>query len=743
MSTTTGEKEAILRKLYEATLGGEQGFSQRLQRLFELGHELLGLRIGILAEISEDNYRIVHASAPAEFDLQPGTEFVLGETYCALVMDAEEPVGFQHAGATAVAEHPAYGKFQLESYFGVPVLVQGRVFGTLNFSDPEPRSEAFTGFHGEVLRLMGRWCGSEIERAEDIKAIEKQAGLLQTLADAHSNFILAEDVRTVFDQLLAKLLNLTDSEYGFIGEVLRDPDGTPYLKTHAITNIAWNEETRRFYEENAPSGLEFRNLDNLFGRVLTTGSTVIANDPDQDPRAGGRPPGHPPLRRFLGLPIHAGDTMVGMIGIANRPEGYDEEICSFLRPFLTTCGTLIRALDAERQRSTAMHALRDSEARSRAVLETAAEGIITIDEHGTVQSYNSSCERIFGYKQDEIVGKNVSMLMGSPHRERHDSYLEKYLRTGERTIIGIGRELTGRRKNGTDVPIYLAVGEVPHHDGRWFTGMIYDISELKQARDALHDRAEQLARSNRELESFAFIASHDLQEPLRKVTAFGDLLASTSGAALDDRGRDYIGRMRDAAVRMRKLINDLLSYSRVTTNARPFAAVELSEVVRGVVSDLEVLIQQTGATLEVGELVSIPADETQMRQLLQNLIGNAMKFRRPDTPPRVRIAMRRLDPKPPTQHEFVELVVEDNGIGFEQEYAERIFGIFERLHGRRDYEGTGIGLALCRKIVERHGGEIAARGRPGEGATFIARLRADLMSGADLGQSANVAGTES
>jgi light-regulated signal transduction histidine kinase (bacteriophytochrome) len=217
------------------------------------------------------------------------------------------------------------------------------------------------------------------------------------------------------------------------------------------------------------------------------------------------------------------------------------------------------------------------------------------------------------------------------------------------------------------------------------------------------------------LQDFAFVASHDLQEPLRKIQAFSDRLKLKCGPAFDDTGRDYLARMVDAAARMRRLIDDLLMFSRVTSKAKPFEPVDLAAIAHTVVSDLEIRIEQTGGKVEVGPLPALDADPTQMRQLLQNLIGNALKFRRPEVPPLVAVWGDQQDG-------HVRLSVADNGIGFDEKYTDRIFQVFQRLHGRAEYEGSGIGLAVCRKIAERHGGGISARSTPGVGSTFTVTL---------------------
>ena len=245
---------------------------------------------------------------------------------------------------------------------------------------------------------------------------------------------------------------------------------------------------------------------------------------------------------------------------------------------------------------------------------------------------------------------------------------------------------------------------------------------VKERTTELADANTELERSNRELQDFAFVASHDLQEPLRKIQAFGDRLETKHGPLLNEEARDYLQRMQSAAGRMHTLINDLLTFSRVTTKAQPFVRTDLNKVAEDVMSDLEVRLQETGGRVDLGQLPTIDADEMQMRQLFQNLIGNALKFHQTGKAPIIKIRAEISGNGNGAEIETARLTVQDNGIGFDEKYLDRIFTPFQRLHGRGEYDGTGIGLAVCRKIAERHGGSLTAESRPGEGSTFIATL---------------------
>jgi PAS domain S-box-containing protein len=363
------------------------------------------------------------------------------------------------------------------------------------------------------------------------------------------------------------------------------------------------------------------------------------------------------------------------------------------------------------ERLRAEEALRESEGRLRAIVETAVDGIVTIDDGGTVTSFNPAASRIFGYAADEVLGRNVSMLMPEPHRGAHDGYMRDYARTRVKKIIGIGREVVGLRKDGTQFPMDLSVSETVLGDRRVFTGIVRDVTERKRAEAALAKQAEDLARSNVELERFAYVASHDLQEPMRTVRSFAQLLQRRCGAQLSGDATEYLQFITDGVSRMQALINDLLAYSRVTSQGGAFAPADCNHIVRMVIDNLHASIQAGGAEVTADPLPTVVGDATQLGQVFQNLVVNAIKFRR-DRPPRVHVSASER----PGEWVFS---VADNGIGIAAEYFDRIFIIFQRLHTIEEYGGTGIGLAVCKKIVERHGGRIWVESKVGEGSTFF------------------------
>ncbi len=362
-------------------------------------------------------------------------------------------------------------------------------------------------------------------------------------------------------------------------------------------------------------------------------------------------------------------------------------------------------------RKRAEQRLGDSEAKFRFVTQSVADAIVSIDRDGQLVSWNASAEQIFGYSEEDALGRNVTFIMPEEYRERHATGLRNLRETGDSGLLGTAHEFEGLRRNGQRFPLELSLSRWTMENHAFFTAILRDITARKTAENVLIAQTEELERSNAELEQFAYVASHDLQEPLRMVTSYMGLLQKRYAGTLDDQADEFIGFAAEGAKRMQHLIKDLLQYSRVSTGGKAFAPTDFEKVFDLAVMNLQSRIEETQAVITHDPLPELDADESQMVRLLQNVIGNALKYGKPDVTPTVHIFAA------PGDGGWTFRVV-DNGIGIAPEYFERIFMVFQRLHGRDEYEGTGIGLAVCRKIVDRHGGRIWVESESGEGATF-------------------------
>jgi len=558
------------------------------------------------------------------------------------------------------------------------------------------------------------------ERKQIQRTLQRDKELTAALSMASQQFLSDCDITGAFSTLLKSLLSLTECGYGFLGEVLRDSDGNPYVKTHALTNISWNEETHALWDQYAPN-LEFKNLETLFGAVLTTGKPVIANDPAHDPRRGGLPSGHPPLNHFLGLPIFRGSELIGIVGMANRPGGFDQALIDYLQPFLAACANIISAYRDAAARTEAVRLLSEANHFISQINDTAPMLIYLYDLKQRRDLYsNRSIAALLGYSAEECAAFNGRELAGVMHPDDRLQLRNRFrLLRGYTTDERLDFECRVLEKSGGWRWFHSSYAIFQRDASGLPTqilGAAVDVTARKQAEESLLDITDELRRSNQALQEFASIASHDLKEPLRKIQAFGGRLKAKEAARLSTDGQDYLTRMVSATERMQALIDDLLAYSRVTSKGQSFVEVNLGTVVYEVLSDLEVRVVSSGAQVTLGALPHIEADAMQMRQLFQNLLCNALKFSRPGSSPEVSVTAKSSRPG------YVSIQIADNGIGFAPEHAERIFEVFERLHGMGTYEGTGIGLAICRRIVERHGGTIEASSSSSAGAVFTVEL---------------------
>lgn len=557
------------------------------------------------------------------------------------------------------------------------------------------------------------------EMAQQLTAeLRSSVKLLNTLSIAQNRYFLDSNPRELFEDLLNALLEITQGEYGFIAEIIRDDDNQPYLRTFAITNIAWNDSTLDFYEKYSSLGLEFRNLETLFGAVITSGKPVISNDPASDPRSGGLPEGHPPLKSFLGLPFYAADTFVGMIGIANRPGGFDQAVVDFLKPLLATSAGIIQAYKNDRLRKTTEEELVRSEQRIRSIVENVIDGIITIDSHGIIQTFNPAAERIFGYTANEIIGKNINYIVPETHKGLHDTYLQRHIESAEHEIIGKTREIIAQRKTGTTFPLELSVSRMRIGNEIGFIGILRDISERKLIESQLVTAREEAERASRAKSDFLAIMSHEIRTPMNGILGMTHLVLDTE---LTQEQRDNLNMVNYSAESLLALINDILDFSRIEAGKLDFDYTDfrirdrLDEIIRS----LTVRTHEKSLDLvhsidpEVPEIVC--GDVGRLRQIIVNLVGNSIKFTEKGE---IRLTVGVLS----KTHDEVELKFEvrDTGIGIPPEKQKIIFKPFTQADSSttRKYGGTGLGLAITNQLIEMMNGKIWVESEPGVGSSF-------------------------
>jgi PAS domain S-box-containing protein len=413
-----------------------------------------------------------------------------------------------------------------------------------------------------------------------------------------------------------------------------------------------------------------------------------------------------PARRGMGT----GRDLSGL-----RKDGSEFPVEVELNPITTRNGLVVLSVIvdiSERKRIGAERGTGDEQFRL--VVEACPSGMIIVDTAGIIKFVNAEIERLFGYPRSELIGQPVEVLMPLRFRHRHPGHRDDFAAHPGTRPQGARRDIYGLRKDGSEFPIDVGLTPVKTHDGMAVLGVVADLSERKRAQEELDRQTRELQRSNAELEQFAYVAAHDLQEPLRMVASYTELLSQRYQGKLDEKADKYIHYAVDGARRMQRLIDDLLAYSRVTSQGKPLLPTQSAAVFAEVVETMHKRIEESGAELVCGALPVVNADQMQLAQLLQNLIGNAIKFRS-ETPPRIHVEAREHG------REWV-FSVADNGIGIDMQNAERVFQMFQRLHERGRYEGNGIGLAIAKRIVERHHGRIWVESQPGKGTTFYFTL---------------------
>jgi PAS domain S-box-containing protein len=715
---------------------------------------------------------------------------------------------------------------------------------------PQAQPDGSVLWHGYVHDVT--------EARQAAQALDRQHRMLDAVRQAQAAYIEADDKRQAFEGLLKAFLSVTNSAYGFVGEVLYDPQGQPYLKSHAITDISWDEASRRVFAEQMGSGMEFRNLKTLFGHALLTGETVLTNHPETDARRGGLPHGHPPMHSFLGIPLEVGGRLIAMVGLANATDGYREDDVEFLQPLLGTVRQLVLARRGhdERQRSrqqlqATSALLADKTSALQVTLDTMSQGLSKMDAQGRVTVYNRRLLEMLDLPdelmsrqptQDEVVAFQtargdfgVDYGLVEPGARRYveadagpvpDRYMRRtsdgraleihnrplpdggmvrtysdvtsYIEAEEALrderqrlewvleatgpgiweldittglthysdrwagLLGyrleelqpptretwqalvhpddLGRALSllqAHLRGGT--PVYDCDLRMRHKRGAWLwfndrgrvhrrdeagrplymSGTLLDIHERVTAQEEVRalnaslerrvaERTAELERSMRDMEVISYSIAHDLRAPLRSVNGFASLVGETDGERLSPEGRLMFERIVSASRNMGQMITDMLELLRVVRVEIEPVSVDMNALARSVAEALAPGVPH--ARVQLHPLPRVMGDAKLLRQLLSNLMDNALKYSRHLESPLIELgfdAARRA------------FYLRDNGMGFDMAHAQKLFGLFQRLHaGANAPGGTGVGLAIVARTLERHGGRIWAEARPGHGATF-------------------------
>jgi PAS domain S-box-containing protein len=565
--------------------------------------------------------------------------------------------------------------------------------------------------------------------------IRRQNELLEAIRRSQTGYIAGSDSRHVFSNLLADLVRLTDSEYGFLDEVLHDPDGTPYKLSLALTDISWSDETRILYRRLVARDLEFRNLANLAGAPAISGNLVIANDPGHDARSGGLPPGHPALRCYMGMPLHFGGELVGVAGVANRPGGYDEALAAWLEPFVTTCASIIVSERANQRQREHVATLQRHGQAVLAILNAVPESLFLMEPDGTVVAGNETLGRRLGRPVADLIGQNVFALLPQDTAAARRQWVEQAVNTRSRVAFEDTR--SDREFEHAIFPIVDENGRVVH-----LAVFGADITQRRQAeRQAAQQRAQAMQADRfHALGEMAANVAHELNQPLNGIRAFaegaaiglrqgwpvhqGELLESLSDiVAQVDRATEIIDHMRGFARDPDALTPTVFTLRQVVDGATKLLGTQLRA--RSIAVDTEVS----------DDLMPCQGRANQLEQVLLNLVANARdaivaraareaaedqrQERQAPTPWRGQIKIKAQNA---TAGPAVQLTVADNGGGLAPAAEGRLFEPF--FTTKPVGQGTGLGLAIAYAIVSEHRGRIDVENRPGDGVTFTVVLPA-------------------
>jgi PAS domain S-box-containing protein len=562
---------------------------------------------------------------------------------------------------------------------------------------------AVDGEHLAIVTVLDITDRKHAEEQAVLQArLQRNNTLLQALNRAQSEHIAELDAGSLFEGLLAQLVLLTESRFGFIGEVLADTGGAPYLKTLALTDTSIDEPSRALMEKHRRAGLEYGDMNTLYGEVLTHRVPVCEND-----AAGGRlgsggiPPGHPPLESFFGVPLFgASRELVGVLALANRPGGYDSPLWTELEPLLPVCGSLIEARRSRHLKSLAESARRESERQFRLLVDSVRDyALVMLDPFGRVASWNAGAERSFGYPADEVLGLHVSELYPREERDSRAPERDLQIAAGEGRLESEGWRL--RRDNSR---FWANTVLTPVHEEQHLCGFALVTRDITERRD--------LARMKDE---FVSMVSHELRTPLTAIRGALGLIEGGAFGALPKVVIELVSIARSNSERLVRLVNDILDMEKLEAGmlALGRGEIDANRLVATALDGLRGMAGPAGVALrgEVPASCILAGDEDRLVQVLTNLVSNAIKFSPPGSSVEVRVE------EGPGRIRFS---VVDQGPGIEPEDLSRLFGKFQQLDSTdaRRRGGSGLGLAICKAIVEQHGGRVGVDSEPGHGSVF-------------------------
>ncbi len=580
-------------------------------------------------------------------------------------------------------------------------------------------------FFPAELNLKYQCCGNnnlvlaiaKENRQESALAAESVTGLLDAIIQAQSTYISGKESYKVFNDLLNVILSFTKSQYGFITEYVDNGVDIPYLRPLAITNIAWDDETKRYFEENRFCELRFDSRSSLISAIIDSQRPVISNNPSVDKRSGGVPEGHPALDTFMGLPIHSGGKLVGAIGVANRPGGYDNSLAEYLHPLIGTCATIIEAVQSQQLRESTEAELKQSEERFRTIADFTFDWETWRGPDGGYVYVSPSCERITGYSREEFI-KDPSLQMKITHPEDRD-IVSKHLQNLESKDVQ-HMEFRVISRSGQTRWISHYCQSVYNADGEWMgrRASNRDVTRRKLSEQELQKEKEKAEKATRLKDKFVSLVAHDLKSPLSSAMSLLKLISSGGAGVLTPKHQKMLKHVINNGDYMIGMIEELLNISLLQTGKitpRP-KFIDGHMAVVSAIGNLSQVANEKGVEIEnkIRQGTRLYADPALFGVVIQNLVSNSIKFCRPGD---------RISIFSPKERETT-IAVKDTGSGIASSLLPNLFKheIKTTTLGTADERGTGLGLPYSYDILAAHGGDLALETEVGKGSVFYASL---------------------